>query len=162
MCQNPAEKFRLLYNEYKVVSIFLIKMTLPSIHILNLFSDWAFLVARISLAAIFVAHGWPKLVNFEQTAKNFSAMGFKPGKFWGPLVALLEFFGGLALALGLFVQPVALLFVGEFAVIIVWKIWRRQPLVGGWELDLVILGAALLLTTLGAGELSLAGFLNLY
>lgn len=82
-------------------------------------------------------------------------MGFHPGFFWGPLVALVEFFGGLALLVGVYTQVAAALFVGEFVVINIWKFSKKQAFVGNIELDLIILGAVLVLLTLGAGAFSL-------
>ncbi|MBU6500213.1 MAG: DoxX family protein [Patescibacteria group bacterium] len=119
--------------------------------LLAFYSNWSLLIVRIVLGVIFVAHGWPKLKNLKATSAGFSKMGFKPGVFWGPLVALVEFFGGLALIAGFYVQPVALIFIGEFFVINLWKIFKRQPLVGGWEFDLLILAVAISLLTLGGG-----------
>lgn len=120
-----------------------------------IFSNWALLVLRVVFGLIFVVHGWPKIKNLKMTAQNFSAMGFRPGGFWGPLVAVVEFFGGLALILGFYVQVVAALFVVQFLVINIWKIIKRQPFVGGFEFDLLLLAVALALLTLGAGAFSL-------
>lgn len=117
------------------------------------------LALRIALAAIFFAHGWRKLKDLRQTAQGFNAMGFKPGAFWGTLVALLEFFGGgVGLLLGIFTQYIALLLAAQFVVIIIWKIARKQPFMmdaHAWELDIVILGALLVLAANGGGRYSL-------
>jgi len=113
------------------------------------------LALRLALGAIFIAHGWPKLKDLKKTAAGFNGMGFKPGGFWGTLVALLEFFGGIALVLGLYTQTFAALFALEFLTIIVWKLARRQPFVGGWEFDLIILAGLLVLAANGSGAYSL-------
>ena len=110
---------------------------------------------RLVLGVIFLVHGWPKLRNLKQTAAGFSGMGFKPGGFWGTLVALLEFFGGIALVLGFYTQTFAALFALQFLTIIVWKIARRQPFVGGIEFDLLILAGFLVLLLNGGGAWSL-------
>ena len=113
-------------------------------------------VLRVVLAVIFFAHGGRKIKNLKQTAVGFNAMGFKPGVFWGTLVALLEFFGGgFGFLLGIFAQPIAILLAVQFVVIIIWKLGANQPFVGGWELDLVILAALLVLVANGAGIWSL-------
>lgn len=124
-----------------------------------LYSDWALAFLRIMLGILLLLHGWPKLKDLKTTAVNFGAMGFKPGAFWGPLVACAEFFGGLALILGIYTEFAAAVIGIEFLVITIWKIIRRQPFVGGFELDLLILGVALLLLTQGAGAFSLCSFL---
>ena len=96
-----------------------------------------------------------ELKDLRKTAAGFDAMGFRPGKFWGALVALLEFFGGIALVLGFYTQTFAALFALQFITIIVWKLAERQPFVGGWELDLLILTALLVLVANGSGAYSL-------
>ena len=120
-----------------------------------LYDQWPVLILRIALGVIFVAHGWPKLRNLKTTAKNFDGMGFKPGALFGTITALLEFFGGIALVIGFLTAAFAGLFVLEFAVILIWKWARRLPLVGGWELDLLIFAAVLALFALGGGAFSL-------
>lgn len=123
--------------------------------ILFFYGGLGVLALRLALGAIFLVHGWPKLRHLGQTATAFDGMGFKPGKFWGTLVALLEFFGGMALVLGFFTQTFAVLFALQFIAVIVWKLAKRQPFVGGWELDLLILAALLVLILNGGGAYSI-------
>lgn len=120
-----------------------------------LYFNWSLLILRVVLGAIFLAHGWPKIKNIKTVGGNFSAMGFWLGAFWGPVVALVEFFGGLALIAGFYTQAAAALFVGEFVVINIWKFSKRQPFIGNRELDLLIFGAISVLLTFGAGAFSL-------
>ena len=120
-----------------------------------IYDTWAVLLLRVALGIVFIAHGWPKLKDLKQTAKNFDAMGFKPGKLFGTIAALLEFFGGIALILGILVTPVAALFMLQFIIIMIWKWAKHMPLVGGWEIDLLILAGVFVLFTLGAGALAL-------
>jgi len=122
---------------------------------LLLLSGWGLLVLRLALGAIMVVHGFPKLKNLKETGSNFSNMGFRPGMFWGTLAALLESFGGIALIFGVLTVPFALLFMGEFFVIVIWKIAKHGAFAGGWELDLLILAAAATLFFSGAGAISL-------
>jgi len=127
--------------------------------ILYIFSDWGLLALRLILGALFVVHGLPKIKNIKQTAENFQGMGFRPGMFWGPVVAAVEFFGGIALIFGFSVQIVAGLFTIQFATITVWKLIKRAPFIGGLELDLLLLGTCLMLVTIGGGIFSLDRFL---
>lgn len=120
-----------------------------------LYDMWPVLILRLALGAIFIVHGWPKLKNLRQTAKNFDAMGFKPGKLSGTIAALLEFFGGIALVVGLLVAYVSALYIIEFAVITIWKIAKKSPFVNGWEFDLIILAGGIALFALGGGAYSL-------
>ncbi len=126
--------------------------------LLFVFNDWAVLAVRLVLGAILIIHGFPKIKNLKGTAANFPQMGFKPGWLWGPLVAVVEFFGGIALVLGFYTQIIALLIAGEFTTIVIWKIIRKQKFVGGFEFDLLIWATALLLLTQGAGMFSLDRF----
>ncbi len=130
------------------------------IQFLFIWSDWGIFFLRFVLGLLLVRHGWPKLKDLKATGENFGKMGFKPGRFWGTLAGLLEFFGGLALIFGLFTQIVATLFVLEFAVILL-KVKRKSGFVGGYELDLLIFVAALLLALIGGGALSLDGLLGI-
>ena len=82
-------------------------------------------------------------------------MGFKPGRLWATIAMIVEFFGGIALILGVFTQGVASLILIQFLVIIIWKILKKSPIVGGLELDLLIWGIAVLLSVQGAGTISL-------
>lgn len=120
-----------------------------------LYDQWPVLILRIALGAIFIAHGWPKLRDLKQTAKNFDAMGFRPGRLSGTITALLEFFGGLLILVGLAVGPISALFIIEFVVIIIWRLAKKMPFVGGWEFDLLILAGVIALFALGGGAYSL-------
>lgn len=111
---------------------------------------------RLALAAMFFVHGWAKLKDLKRTGDWFGSVGFRPGMFWGTLAALLEFAGGgICLLFGFLVQPVAILLALQFVTIIVWKLARKQPFVNGWEFDLVVLGALLMLIANGGGAFSL-------
>jgi putative oxidoreductase len=123
--------------------------------LLSLFSDWSLLGLRIVLGIIFLAHGVPKIKNLKQTATWFSSVGFKPGMFWAPLVALVEFFGALLILAGFWVEYVAVVFLVQFVVIIIWKLATRQKLVGNLEVDLLVFGALLILLTMGSGSFSI-------
>ncbi|HVO28595.1 MAG TPA: DoxX family protein [Candidatus Paceibacterota bacterium] len=120
-----------------------------------LYDQWPVLILRVALGIIFIAHGWPKLRDLKRNAKNFDAMGFRPGALFGTMAALLEFFGGIALIVGLLVGAFSALFALEFAVILIWRWAKRSPLVGGWEFDLLILAAVIALFALGGGAFSL-------
>ena len=122
------------------------------------FSDWALLLLRIVFGLVFIIHGWPKIKNLKINAQNFEMMGFKPGIFWGTIVAVVEFFGGLLILTGLFVQPAALLLAINMTVAALWKIKRSQRFIGGFEIDLILLAAGLILATLGGGIFSLDNF----
>lgn len=117
--------------------------------------DISILVLRLALGLIFIVHGWPKIRNLSMTAGHFESMGFRPGNLWGTVVALVEFFGGLAVFFGLYTAIGAFGIACVMFIALLWKMQRGQGLVGGYELDLILLAAAIALTFLGSGIWSL-------
>jgi len=120
-----------------------------------IYSAQAIFILRVILGVHFVVHGWPKIKNLRETQEDFSAMGLKPGMLWGTVAAVLEFFGGLAIVLGILTQAVALFIAAEMLVSTFWKIRKGQGFVGGYELDLILFASALALAALGAGAYAL-------
>ena len=127
---------------------------------LFLLSDWALLVLRVVFGLVFIVHGWSKIKDLKINAAGFEAMGFKPGMFWGTIVAVLEFVGGLLIVAGLLTQVVALLLAVQMAVAIL-KVNLKRGFVGGYEFDLLLLAAGLLLAAVGGGDRSLDAFIGL-
>ena len=87
---------------------------------------------------------------------GFEKMGMFWAPLWGVVIPLGEFFGGLALLLGLLTRWVALPFILQFGLLFVYV---KPFLLDGWfagaRLDLAICVFAILLATNGAGALSL-------
>ncbi|CDX29779.1 DoxX family protein [Mesorhizobium sp. WSM4935] len=67
-------------------------------------------VLRIMTALQFIEHGSQKLFNFPAGAQPHALTGLTA------TAGILEFAGGILLALGLFTRPVAFLLAGEMAV----------------------------------------------
>lgn len=118
----------------------------------------ALIPIRIVLGIIFIVHGGQKLFGifgghgFSATVEMFTKMGFVPGNVFATLAGGAEFFGGLAVILGLFTRLGALGIAIVMIVAIV-KVHWANGLVGpgGIEFPLACLGLALSLLFGGAG-----------
>lgn len=68
----------------------------------------SWLVLRAFVGGALVLEGWPKIVApFAQTG-FVESIGFYPGWLWSPLLAAMQFFGGIALVIGFLTRPIAL------------------------------------------------------
>ena len=121
---------------------------------LLVYGDFAPLILRLVLGAAFLVHGYPKLFkNFSEFAGWLDSMGLKPGKFWALVAGVVEFFGGIAMILGVWVSLVGALVVIQMLVAM-WKVkWGKVGITGenGWELDLLYLVVAAALVMMGPG-----------
>jgi putative oxidoreductase len=69
------------------------------------------LLARFLLALLFLIFGWNKLTGFHGTIGYMQSVG-APVPLISTLIAIIvELLGGLAILLGIFIRPIALLFV---------------------------------------------------
>lgn len=130
------------------------------IQFLFAFHDYGLLFLRLTLGAILIFHGIPKLSHLKKTAEAFLGMGFRPPIFWVFTAGIIEVAGGLALVAGFLTQIFAILIALQFIIIIL-KVKVKNGLVGGYEFDLLILAGVLVLFTSGGGAYGLDEFLGL-
>jgi putative oxidoreductase len=131
-------------------------------------SSWAPIFARLALGIIFFAHGAQKFLGLfgglgmSKTIQAFhQGMGIPPSL--TVIVIIVEFFGGIAIILGLFTRIAAIGLVVDMLVA-VFKVhlhngfflnWFNEPNKGhGVEYNLALIGLALSLVVWGAGSLS--------
>ena len=109
---------------------------------------------RFAVATIFIRHGAQKLFvfGFGGVTGAFTHMGVPLPGVMGPFIALLEFFGGLALIIGLLTRLIALGFVCDMLGAIFLVLLKKG--FSGFELEFLLLGASLALALTGAGRFS--------
>jgi putative oxidoreductase len=126
------------------------------------------LALRIPIGIIFVAHGAQKLFGWfggyglEGTGQWMASIGLNPGYLMALLAGSAEFFGGLALILGLLVRPAAAvlaftMITAIFAVHIGNGLFMSND---GYEFGLALLAASVALAIGGAGRGSLDALLS--
>ena len=129
------------------------------------FTDWlasqgqtGILLIRLTMGVILVIAGYQKL--FVNGISGFTGFLEAKAMFWAPLwgvvIPLGEFFGGLAILLGLLTRWVALPFILEFLILFVYvRPFLLNSSFAGTRLEIALCVMAILLATNGAGALSL-------
>ncbi|MBI2052241.1 MAG: DoxX family protein [Candidatus Sungbacteria bacterium] len=113
-------------------------------------------IARIVLGITFIKHGWPKIKQPLGMKTWLAEMRFPVPAALSVMVALVEFFGGWAVLAGVYLQEAALLIAADMLVATFVKRFNlKKNWVDGFELDLALLGLALMLALYGAGDWAL-------
>jgi putative oxidoreductase len=132
------------------------------------YPSWAPIFARLALGIIFIAHGSQKLLGWfggpgMSNAIQFFEQNLGIPPFLTVISIITEFFGGIAIILGLFTRLAALgltinMLVAIYMVHLKWGFfmnWFNKPDVGhGIEYGLALIGLSLSLLVWGAGNLS--------
>ena len=117
--------------------------------------EWGMLALRVPLGIIFIAHGYQKLFGgkFEATAGFFSQIGIPAPQFFTGVVGVTEFFGGLLVLIGLLTRYAGT-FLAVVMIVAIITVKASKGLVGGYELDLALLGMCVALIISGSRNLS--------
>ncbi len=137
-------------------------------HILASRAGFAPLALRIPAGIIFIAHGAQKLFGvfggygLEGTGKFMASLGLPAGYLMALLAGSAEFFGGIALLIGLLVRPASAILaftmlVAMFTVHISNGLFMSN---NGYEFALSLLAVSVSLLISGAGSLSIDNILS--
>ncbi len=126
-------------------------------------AGWGALALRIPVGIIFAAHGAQKLFGWfggyglEGTGQWMDSIGLSPGYLMALLAGGTEFFGGLALIIGLLVRPASA--VLAFAMLVaIFSVHIGNGLFmsnNGYEFGLALLAVSVSLVFSGAGRASI-------
>ena len=117
---------------------------------------------RIVVGIIFAAHGAQKLFGMfggygiAGTAQYMESLGLAPGHLMAILAGGTEFFGGLALIIGLLARPAAL-GLTFLSLVAIFSVHIHNGLFmanNGYEFALALLGGSIAVLIEGAGKLS--------
>jgi putative oxidoreductase len=125
--------------------------------------DALMLLGRILLGGIFVMSGYGKLMGLSAFAASLEKNGVPFASVMAVIGAPVEFFGGLAVVLGIAVRPVAILMIAFVivATLISHRFWEfqdaaRQMQQTQFSKNIAIIGGFVLLFALGGGRLAAA------
>lgn len=124
-------------------------------------APYSYAIIRFISGAILVYHGYGKLFvsGVGPVAEHVvTPLGLPMPMAWAYLLGLLEFFGGIALAVGFLVRPIALMLVIEFIVIVFWHApngYAFSSPRGGYEYPLLLLVIYAAIFFRGAGRCSI-------
>jgi putative oxidoreductase len=120
-------------------------------------------ILRVPIGLILAAHGSQKLFGWfggyglEGTGQWMASVGLNPGFLMALLAGSAEFFGGVALILGLLTRPAAAINAVTMLVALFWVHWGKGFFLDthGIEYALALLSASTALAFIGGGRYSL-------
>ncbi len=115
---------------------------------------------RIILGAVFVKHAVPKIEDPESTKEFFKSVGLPDSMSLVYLALAVEVVAGTLLAVGLYAQTAALLLTVFMLVATYVSIVKMdKEFEGGYEVDILLLGASFMFYLNGAGQYALEAVL---
>jgi putative oxidoreductase len=133
-------------------------------------ADVALLAVRIALAWVFIYYGAAKLFGafpgsggphgIHATAEYMAnSAHLRPGTFFAVVAGLIEFGGGIAVAVGLFTRLAGLALLVDMVMAMVTVTWatgiNSKDAPPGYQLNLALAALALMVALAGAGRFSL-------
>jgi|SRR6185369_2621062 len=118
-------------------------------------------VLRIVVGIVFITHGSQKLFTYGMhgVAGSFTQMGIPLPAISSAVVTLVEFLGGIGVAVGLFTRPLAVLLAFDMLGAMFFVHFKNGFfLPGGYEYALTLLAACITLALAGAGSLAADSF----
>ena len=122
--------------------------------------DTGYLIVRIVLGVILIVAGYFKMFvfGFDGVADFFTKIDLFAAPLLAYLVPLLEFFGGIAILLGIFTRFLSIWVIVQFGLLTIYVLPILMD--KGWSdlrLELLIFALGILLITHGPGRWSVAG-----
>jgi len=123
--------------------------------------DLPSLILRLAVGTLFIIHGYPKLTAQRKQGEAWMKSVGMPAAMV-PLGGVFEFFGGLALVLGL-LTPIVAVLAALWMLSTTWfsKSKLKKKYASGYEIDVTLFFVAIALALLGSGIYSIDHLLGL-
>lgn len=137
-------------------------------------TDAALVLTRTALSWVFIYYGAGKLFGsfsgpgpkgIHDSALFFShTANLRPGTFFAVVAGLIEFGGGIAMALGLCARLAGLALFGDMVIAMITVTWvtgiNSVTAPPGYQLNITLAVLALVVTLMGAGRFSLDAYIR--
>lgn len=121
------------------------------------YRDYSLFVLRLFVGGVFIAHGALKLfAGLSGFTLFLIQVGVPYARIMAPVVASIEFLGGVALILGLGTRTAAIL-LSAIMIVAMATVTLKAGFSGGYDLNLALLGGLLALLLAGPGKIAHGG-----